>query len=443
MDMDDAWEALDVDDSDLVSLLRPSTLLPCKRPLPPPKQNPNKTKNNTIFHSLQPCSQSKTLESQTQKRDDLPSTSNRRLIPGPAGILQATMNRKARDNRIGEDQIPTQEFIRRMNGEEDAGENDPDFKRNPWLCAVEFDMGFEEGKSNLSSIKTCLTNKRVSLVIAMVKSCKPNGLGDLILTLKDPTGTIGANIHRKVTESEFGKDISVGSVLILKQVVVFSPSRTGHYLNITLPNLVKVISKDYSGPPIQGFSVSIVNSACLIDECNKTRSEMTEKVSFARSGAIERFTSVAPRRYTNKELLVDDDDNGRQLGENRAARGNSQRGSSYEPAAEIGTQLMERSVTNQATQFTVRGGDTQNEECIMDVDDNCLKDHAPLENFNCTSNTVQHMSTARKFFDHLQHQENEGKGKYKKPTTSLPEWTDEQLDELFNANSDDGDTFLL
>lgn len=431
MDADDAWEALDVDDSDLVSLLRPSTLLPCKRPLPPPpsQQNPNKTRDNTIFPSLRPCSQP-----QTQKRDDLPSTSNRRLIPGPAGLLQATMYRKARDNRSGEDQIPTQEFIRRMNGEEDEGENDPDFKRNPWLCAVEFDVGFEEGKSNLGSIKNCLSNRRVSLVIAMVKSCKPNGLGDISLTLKDPTGTIGANVHRKVTESEYGKDISVGSILILKQIVLFSPSHTGHYLNITLPNVVKVIPKDYGGPPIKGFSVSEVNSAYPIDECNWTRSEMAEKVSFARSGATERFTSEVPRQYRNKELLVDDVvDNRRQLEESIAARGNSQRGSNYKPAAEIITQLAERSVTNQATQLTVRGGDTENEERIMDVDDNCSKDRAPPENFNCTSNTLQHMSTARV---------NEGKGESKKPTTSLPEWTDEQLDELFNAYSDDGDTFL-
>ncbi|KAI3976976.1 hypothetical protein MKX01_008834 [Papaver californicum] len=252
MDMDDAWEALDVDDSDLVSLLRPSTFLSCKHPLfPPPKQNPTKNKKKLPFTLF------------------------------------------------------------------NHGDNDPDFKRNAWLCAVEFDMGFEAAKSNLSSIKKCLTNKRVSSVIAMVKSCKPNGLGDRILTLKDPSGTIGANVHWKLQKA---------SCCILA-------FRTGHYLNITLPNLV--ISKDYSGPPTQGFSVSMVNYACPIDECNKTRSEMAEKVSFARSGATERFTSVAPRQYTNKELLVDDDDdNRRQLEESRAARGNSQRGSSYEPAAE-------------------------------------------------------------------------------------------------------------
>ncbi|MCL7024037.1 hypothetical protein MKW94_021562 [Papaver nudicaule] len=443
MDMDEAWEDLDVDDSDLVSFLRPSsTILPCKRPLPLPlSQNPNKTKTNTIFPSLEPCSQSRTLESQrktlTQKRADLPSTSNRRLIPGPAGILQATMNRRAAARDSSRIQIPTQEFIRRMNGEEDEGENDPDFKRNPWVCAVEFGMGFEKGITNLGSIKT---TKRVSLVIAIVKSCKPSGLGDLSLTLKDPTGNIGANIHRKVMESEYGNDIAVGCVLILKEVVAFSPSRTGHYLNITLPNLVKVISKDYSGPPTKGFLVSHVNSACPIGECNnKTRSEMAEKVSFVRLGSPERLTSEVPRRHTNKEMLKDDDNNRRQLEESRAARWLSHRGSSSEPAAEIGTQLMEHSVTKQATQLTVRGGDTEDEECIMDVDDNCFNGRAPLENFNCTSNTLQHVSTSKKFFDHP----NKGKGVPKMPTASLPEWTDEQLDELFSAYSDDGNTFLL
>lgn len=211
--MDDAWEALDVDDSDLPSLLRPSTLLPSKRqhsPLPPsPQQNPNKT-NNTIFRSLEPCSQfprpsqnqpksnkPETLDSQSQRltlpqfeknqNDDPPSTSYQRLIPGPAGAVQATMNRKARSNRFGEDQIPTQEYIRRMNGEDEV-ENDEDFKRNSWLCAMEFlfneksSMGssVSEGKivleSNLSSTKTCSNIDRIPLVLSLFPSSLPSPL---------------------------------------------------------------------------------------------------------------------------------------------------------------------------------------------------------------------------------------------------------------------------
>lgn len=37
--------------------------------------------------------------------------------------------------------------------------------------------------------------------------------------LQDPTGTIGASIHRKaLSEGEFGKNISVGAVLVLQKV---------------------------------------------------------------------------------------------------------------------------------------------------------------------------------------------------------------------------------
>ncbi|MCI19998.1 hypothetical protein A2U01_0041158, partial [Trifolium medium] len=63
----------------------------------------------------------------------------------------------------------------------------------------------------------------------------------MTVTLKvDPTGIIGASIHRKVfTKVEFGKDITVGSVLVLQKVAVFSPNGSTCYLNITLSNIVK------------------------------------------------------------------------------------------------------------------------------------------------------------------------------------------------------------
>ncbi|PNX77108.1 hypothetical protein L195_g034511, partial [Trifolium pratense] len=103
--------------------------------------------------------------------------------------------------------------------------------------------------THLSSIKKNLNGQgRVPGIVAVIKSCTPNGFGDMTVTLKDPTATIGASIHRKVfTKVEFGKDITVGSVLVLQKVAVFSPNGSTCYLNITLSNIVKVFSKD-SGP---------------------------------------------------------------------------------------------------------------------------------------------------------------------------------------------------
>ncbi|PQQ15483.1 uncharacterized protein Pyn_28876 [Prunus yedoensis var. nudiflora] len=150
-------------------------------------------------------------------------------------------------DRDEEEPIPTQEFVRRV--VEVGDDHDADFTANPWLCALDFLT--KQGAhfpTPLGSIRKGIESHRLAQVVAIIKSCTPNGLGDLMLTLKDPTGTIGASIHHTVlSEGDFGKSISVGSVLVLQKVAVFFPSRSSCYLNITKNNMVKVISKD-SGP---------------------------------------------------------------------------------------------------------------------------------------------------------------------------------------------------
>ncbi|GJU72338.1 GPCR kinase [Tanacetum coccineum] len=44
----------------------------------------------------------------------------------------------------------------------------------------------------------------------------------------------------------YGKAISIGAVLILRNVSVFFPKSSDHYLNITLKNIVKIFHKDTS-----------------------------------------------------------------------------------------------------------------------------------------------------------------------------------------------------
>ncbi|GJT53303.1 oligopeptide transporter [Tanacetum coccineum] len=73
-------------------------------------------------------------------------------------------------------------------------------------------------------------------------SCTPNSLGDMTVTLKDPTGVMGDTIHYKVFQKDDGytNSIKVGSVLILRNVSVFTPKPSKHYLNITIRNIVKI-----------------------------------------------------------------------------------------------------------------------------------------------------------------------------------------------------------
>ncbi|GJZ05239.1 GPCR kinase [Tanacetum coccineum] len=63
--------------------------------------------------------------------------------------------------------------------------------------------------------------------------------------MKDLSGTIPETIHYKVIgDHGYGKDITVGTVMILVNVSVFTPKPSKHYLNITMRNVIKVFCKD-------------------------------------------------------------------------------------------------------------------------------------------------------------------------------------------------------
>ncbi|GKC67996.1 retrovirus-related pol polyprotein from transposon TNT 1-94 [Tanacetum coccineum] len=78
------------------------------------------------------------------------------------------------------------------------------------------------------------------MVVAIVKSCYPNALGDLNVTLKDLSGTVPGTIRYKVLDvGSYGKDITVGAAMILANASVFTPKPSEHYLNITKRNVVE------------------------------------------------------------------------------------------------------------------------------------------------------------------------------------------------------------
>nr|GFA34441.1 hypothetical protein [Tanacetum cinerariifolium] len=108
------------------------------------------------------------------------STSNPvRIIPGPAGIVQAAKLLKQRDILLGLDRavMSTQEYLKKV------------------VENVDFKSG-----------------AKLDQVVSIVKSCSPNAIGDLTMNIKD--------------------------------LSVFSPKPSMHYLNITMRNVVKVFRKD-------------------------------------------------------------------------------------------------------------------------------------------------------------------------------------------------------
>nr|GEX14913.1 hypothetical protein [Tanacetum cinerariifolium] len=175
-----------------------------------------------------------------------PSTPNPvRIIPGPAGIVQAAKLLKQRDILLGLDGavMSTQEYMKKV--VEDVGE-DEDFKSRAWVSATDY-VNANGGTVTgcLGDIKNFLKNKKIDQVVAIVKSCSPNAIGDLTVTIKDLFCTIPRTIHYKVIgDGGYGKDITVGAALILANVSVFSPKPSMHYLNITMRNAVKVFRKD-------------------------------------------------------------------------------------------------------------------------------------------------------------------------------------------------------
>ncbi|GJR03961.1 hypothetical protein Tco_0526945 [Tanacetum coccineum] len=128
---------------------------------------------------------------------------------------------------------------------EDVGEDD-DFNSGAWVSATNYVMAFGATVTGcLGDIENFLKKGKLDHIVAIVKSCSPNMLGYLNVTLKDISCTIPGTIHYKVIiEGGYENDITVGAAMILKNVSVFIPKPSEHYLNITMRNVVEVFHKD-------------------------------------------------------------------------------------------------------------------------------------------------------------------------------------------------------
>ncbi|GJW67187.1 hypothetical protein Tco_0121611 [Tanacetum coccineum] len=172
-----------------------------------------------------------------------PSTPNPvRVIPGPAGVFQFSSSTRV------EPSPSTLNPVRIIPGPkvvEDVDEDD-DFKSGSGISVTEY-VNANGGTMSgcLGDIDNNLKKGKLDQVVTIVKSCSLNMLGDLTVNMKDLSGTIPGIVHYKVIgEGGYGNDITVGAVMIVANVSVFSPKSSMHYLNITKKNVVKVFRKD-------------------------------------------------------------------------------------------------------------------------------------------------------------------------------------------------------
>ncbi|GJY43795.1 hypothetical protein Tco_0432008 [Tanacetum coccineum] len=219
----DPWEFdLDIDDSDLhlTPVLRSSS----STRVEPSPLTPNSVRIMPDFAGIVQLSSSTRVEPS-------PSTPNpAMIIPSPAGIVQQAKLLKENVFILDSDGalMSTQEYMQKV--VEDVGE-DANFKSGAWISATNYVTATGGTITGcLGDINNFLKKRKLDQVVAIVKSCSPNVIGDLTMTMKDLSGTIPGTIHYKVIgDGGYGKDITVRAIMILANVSVITPKPSKHY----------------------------------------------------------------------------------------------------------------------------------------------------------------------------------------------------------------------
>ncbi|XP_067397167.1 homologous recombination OB-fold protein [Emydura macquarii macquarii] len=193
-----------------------------------------------------------------------PSRVKTRRFPGPAGILPHQHGGKNLEEiLISTPQTPAHGALAKLRTEEVPSSQQPieeDFGKGPWL-AMKTELQLDERDPSCflrtysvvmvlrkAALKQLPKNKVPSMAV-MIKSLTRTNV-DASAVFRDPTGEMQGTVHRLLLE-ERPSDLKAGSVLLLKQVGVFSPSHRNHYLNVTPNNLVKIyVPESRDGSPL-------------------------------------------------------------------------------------------------------------------------------------------------------------------------------------------------
>ncbi|KAF7664717.1 hypothetical protein LDENG_00168220 [Lucifuga dentata] len=178
-----------------------------------------------------------------------------RRFPGPAGLLpQQSLSQNLDDIVVSVPQTPAHGAVARLPSQGPSSQLEEDeFSSGPW-AAMKTEMGLDERNPScfLHSYSVVMVLRKAALK-QLVKNKVPNMAvllksilhthADAKAVFKDSTGEIQGTLHRRLLEDRVG-ELKPGSVLLLKQVGVFSPSHRNHYLNVTPNNLLRIYSPD-------------------------------------------------------------------------------------------------------------------------------------------------------------------------------------------------------
>ncbi|KAJ1072407.1 hypothetical protein K5549_020540, partial [Capra hircus] len=190
-----------------------------------------------------------TAASRTPQQPTCTSTRTKmRRFPGPAGLLPHQVSDSF---ALARARAPQAALLAVVTSSQASVEED--FGRGPWLT-MKSTLGLDERDPacflctysiimvlRKAALKQLPGNKVPNMAV-MIKSLTRSAM-DASVVFKDPTGEMQGTVHRLLLETR-QNELKPGSVLLLKQIGVFSPSLRNHYLNVTPNNLVRVYSPD-------------------------------------------------------------------------------------------------------------------------------------------------------------------------------------------------------
>ncbi|GKB96115.1 hypothetical protein Tco_0982252 [Tanacetum coccineum] len=124
-----------------------------------------------------------------------------------------------------ENVMPNQEYVKQIT--QDPSEDDH-FTSGPWLSVVVYLHAKGVMASGyLGDIKKYCKNGKLERVVGVIMSCTPNALGDLTVSLKDLSGTMGGTIHYKVFNEENGY-LNMIEDFLLRKIALLDLPREGN-----------------------------------------------------------------------------------------------------------------------------------------------------------------------------------------------------------------------
>ncbi|XP_075703166.1 homologous recombination OB-fold protein [Rhinoderma darwinii] len=176
-----------------------------------------------------------------------------RRFPGPAGLLpQQGSDRGLDEILVSTPHTPSHGARAKLHSKEGVSSQQPmeeQFIRGPW-ATMKAELSLDENDPvcflrtysvvmvlRKAALKQLPRNKVPRMAVTLKTLTPANG--DASAVFRDPTGDIQGTVHHLLLE-ERESELKIGSVLLLQQVGVFSPSHRNHYLNVTPSNLVKI-----------------------------------------------------------------------------------------------------------------------------------------------------------------------------------------------------------